>query len=133
MDRATSSKRPWLAAGLAFVLTGLGHVYLRRWARALGWIGAIAMTTWLFVPSSGELTIWAVAPIVFVGTLSVVDAYLLAYYRNARSQIEVGERCPSCHRDLDGELSFCRWCGADASASPGRRHTHEGTGTTEGQ
>ena len=132
MSRATPSKRPWLAAGLAIVLTGLGHMYLRRWARALGWIGAIAVSTWLFVPSSGDLTFWTVAPVALVSGFSIVDAYLLAYYRNARSQVEVGERCLSCYRDLDGELSFCQWCGADAPSSS-QRHTHEDAGAREGQ
>jgi hypothetical protein len=133
MDRARPSKRPWLAAGLAFAFTGLGHVYLRRWARALGWIGAMAVSTWLFVPLSGELTFWTVTPVALVGAFSIVDAYLLAYYRNARSQVEVGERCLSCYRNLDSELPFCQWCGADASSSSGQRHTHEDAGTREGQ
>jgi len=38
MQRSTSQKRPWLAALLGALVTGFGHLYLRRWRRAVGWL-----------------------------------------------------------------------------------------------
>lgn len=138
MGSATALKRPWLAAGLTFIVTGLGHIYLRRWTRAFGWFVAIGVSMWLFVPESaligGRLGFWDSAPVGLIGALSVVDAYLLAYYNNTRLQIDAGERCPSCYQGLDTELSFCPWCGTDLSVSSGQhRHGLKGGDDTEGR
>lgn len=124
MGRLMSGKRPWLAAVLGAVLTGAGHLYLRRWLRALGWILLATLTADLFVPSgtlaaleSFVLTgtgtppdFAALAPLLMVSFLSVVDAYFMAVLANRQAAIEAQTRCPSCHREVDEELAFCQWC-----------------------
>jgi hypothetical protein len=119
MDRNVAPKRPWLAAGLTFLVIGLGHVYLRRWGRAFGWFGMLVLSTLLFGPeSTGQASFWNVTPMVLVGILSVIDAYMVAYHRNLQSQVTMAERCPSCYRELDAKLSFCGWCGTELPLSP---------------
>lgn len=123
MDRSTSRKRPWLAALLGVFATGLGHLYLRRWRRAIAWFGILIGVTALFVDpaavdslSSGtDVDLEAVAPVLVIGALSVVDAYLLARTHNAvarRSDTSEGQRadCPNCGKELDPTLEFCHWC-----------------------
>ena len=140
MDRtnATSRKRPWLAALLAGLLTGFGHLYLRRWRRALGWLaGSFAATTLFVDPAAAEAlvngtvtreTLTGAAPMLVVGGLSVIDAYLLARAQNTAASTAASaaasaaasepseptddERasCPHCGKDLDPELEFCHWC-----------------------
>ncbi|ELZ24563.1 hypothetical protein C477_00085 [Haloterrigena salina JCM 13891] len=137
MVRSISRKRPWLAALLAAILTGFGHLYLRRWRRALGWLAASFLVSALFVdPAAVEKlmagtvnaeTILAMAPMTFVAGLSVVDAYLLARIQNAAARLTTtddadadavsaataGEGaidCPHCGNELDPELEFCHWC-----------------------
>ena len=83
-------RRPWLAALLALVISGLGHAYLRRWARALGWYVAVTATVFVFVPESaisGALTgdpppLREIAPAAAVVVASVIDAYVLAVRTN---------------------------------------------------
>ena len=127
MSDSLSRKRPWLAALLAVLATGLGHLYLRRWRRALGWIVALVAVSVLFVdPGTADALLagnavdpLAVAPIAVVGGFSVVDAYLLASARNALVQrqaaIEAGQltHCPNCGKELDDDLEFCHWCSTD--------------------
>jgi hypothetical protein len=96
----SQSKRPWLAALLATLVTGLGHFYLRRWKRGLGWFAAALVVSALFVPpeaarallsgSGGDLT--TVAPLLAVGVASVADAYVLARMRQReiRDRADVG-------------------------------------------
>lgn len=81
-----SGKRPWLAALLGTLATGLGHFYLRRWKRGLGWFAAAVAVSAFFVPpeaarallsgSGGDIT--TLAPLLAVGVASVADAYVLA-------------------------------------------------------
>ncbi|NGM67978.1 zinc ribbon domain-containing protein [Natronolimnobius sp. AArcel1] len=117
-----SSKRPWLAAGLTLFVPGLGQLYLRRWLRALGWITLLVTVSFVFVPESvftdvGSATLWDGLPLVIVGTLCVLDAYLLAQHHNLQLEAQGTARCSSCYRELDTELSFCPWC---ATADPDR-------------
>lgn len=137
MDRSRSRKRPWLAALLAAVVTGLGHLYLRRWRRGLGWLAALFGATVLFVDpaalsSIADLTAvdpLAAAPIVVVGGLSVADAYLLAHAQNALARLQAAPdgqltHCPNCGKELDPDLEFCHWCTAEIGGpdvSPGDR------------
>jgi rRNA maturation endonuclease Nob1 len=67
--------------------------------------------------------------------LSVLDAYVVAQYRNVRSEINEAERCPSCYRELDAELSFCQWCGTELPLSPDqyRRALETASDGEEGQ
>lgn len=126
MNQSLSRKRPWLAALLAAVVTGLGHLYLRRWRRALGWLAVTVGATVLFADpaaldalASGEaVDPLAAAPSLIVGSLSVVDAYLVARAQNVlarRTTTENGRltHCPNCGKELDPDLEFCQWCTAE--------------------
>jgi len=128
MDRSVSRKRPWLAAVLAVVATGLGHIYLRRVRRAVGWLAALLGVSYLFVDGSaltalingGPFDPLAVAPVAFVGALSVIDAYLIARAHNAVARITAMPdgtvtHCPNCGRELDPSIDFCHWCTTDLS------------------
>jgi hypothetical protein len=85
-------RRPWLAVLLAIVISGLGHAYLRRWARAFGWYAAITVVLILFVPEPAVNQLLAqewpplmdIAPGLAVVTASVLDAYVLAVRNNRR-------------------------------------------------
>ena len=120
---AETSKRPWLAALLAFVYPGLGHVYLRSWFRALIWFGLAVLTAAAFIPEtlltgvdsldgaiavSRELPTDALLALLGVTALNVIDAYLIA--RGTRESEDEGTACPHCGRELDEDLAFCHWC-----------------------
>ncbi|MFC7098088.1 zinc ribbon domain-containing protein [Halobaculum marinum] len=138
-------KRPWLAAVLALVVTGLGHAYLRRWLRGFGWFAATFAAVVLLVPPEVVEAMGTGAPIddptsalppAFVVVASAVDAYLLARRTNtqaaARHASDAGAvaanapahggdpeagaaACPNCGQDLDPELDFCPWCTTELS------------------
>ncbi|WP_222913105.1 zinc ribbon domain-containing protein [Natrinema sp. SYSU A 869] len=125
MPQSISKKRPWLAALLATFATGLGHLYLRRWRRALGWLAVSLGVTALFTdPAAVDefLTgswnfdvLLAIAPMFIVVGCSIVDAYLLAHIQNANarsSEPSDGDlvSCPHCGNELDPDLEFCHWC-----------------------
>jgi len=150
MSQSTSRKRPWLAALLAALVTGLGHLYLRRWRRAVGWLVVLFGVTALLVDpatldalASGEAVNPAeIAPVLITGSLSILDAYVLARAHNSTREATTrasvapdgttpegavaegvtsdgasgdGERpnCPYCKRELDPELDFCHWCNSE--------------------
>ncbi|EMA59895.1 zinc ribbon domain-containing protein [Halorubrum kocurii] len=93
-DSDTSRRRPWLAAALALVVSGLGHAYLRRWARAFGWYVVITATLVFVVPDAAVDGILAgdrppvveVAPALVAVAASVVDAYVLAVRNNRKHE-----------------------------------------------
>ena len=127
------NRRGVLAAVLGLVYPGLGHVYLRRWLRALAWFVFAIVTAALVVPPSAfeafdargieglmeasegfglEVTVSLLA----VRVLNVADAYLVAV-RDAAAKAAAGavqgegaENCPNCGGELDDELDFCPWC-----------------------
>jgi hypothetical protein len=130
MSGHRSGKRPWLAAVLALLYPGLGHIYLREWLRALAWFGLMFATVALAlpppaVPDSGGFSLDAVMrasealpteasiAIFVLFVLNTVDAYRLA-----RREPQVAEttdtdgerRCPNCGRETDADLEFCQWC-----------------------
>ncbi|ESP88980.1 zinc ribbon domain-containing protein [Candidatus Halobonum tyrrellensis] len=137
MSRSRTGPRPWLAALLALVVTGAGHAYLRRWARALGWFLFTFAAVATFVPEEAIQATFsggtpadplALAPPALVVFASAADAYLLA--RRARGRPvtgdpnaaaaavtgrEEGGRCPNCGHDIDAdmEFDFCPWCSAE--------------------
>lgn len=90
MERTTSQKRPWLAALLGALVTGFGHLYLRRWRRAVGWLAVLFAVSYAFVDpaaiealAAGEpVDPLSIAPTLLVGSLSVIDAYVLARAQN---------------------------------------------------
>lgn len=123
MNRTLSQKRPWLAALLSVLATGLGHLYLRRWRRAIGWLTALLGVSYVLVDpaaldaaaTGGEFEPLELAPVLVVTSLSVLDAYLLARAHNAVARTVVtpdGEfaNCPNCGKDVDADLTFCHWC-----------------------
>ncbi|RLM59827.1 zinc ribbon domain-containing protein [Halobellus sp. Atlit-31R] len=116
-------KRPWLAALLGTLATGLGHLYLRRWRRGLGWFAATVLTSVLFVPPEAAQTLldggggdpMSLAPVLAVGIASVADAYVLARRRQHRSaSVDRAARSTDAddHAHGDGEASA-----ADSAAS----------------
>lgn len=130
MSGSISRKRPWLAALLGLLFTGLGHLYLRRLRRGLGWFAAVVLLTILFVDAAALESLVAGRPVdplpfgppVALALISVGDAYLVARARNVlidRTSLGGGERthCPYCGNELDTDLTFCHWCTADLSAA----------------
>lgn len=123
MGQSIARKRPWLAALLGALATGFGHLYLRRWRRGFAWVVVLLATTVFFVdPMTVDslarretVALSAISPILFVGSLSVLDAYLMARTQNAMANLmEAADgrqtHCPNCNRELDPELEFCHWC-----------------------
>lgn len=145
-------KHPLVAVALAMLLTGLGHLYLRRWSRALGWV-LLAYGSTLFVDEmptwnqmlAGNFDPLALWPVLCVGFLSIVDAYVLARAQNRASQAAAAAqapssadgrtdartvRCPNCGReldsDLDSDLDFCHWCSAELPSGASDADTDTG-------
>lgn len=100
MEGTTSQKRPWLAALLGALVTGFGHLYLRRWRRAVGWLAVLFAVSYAFVDpaaiealAAGEpVDPLSVAPTLLVGGASVVDAYVIARAQNRARADEGGGR-----------------------------------------
>ncbi|WP_266075292.1 DUF7575 domain-containing protein [Haladaptatus caseinilyticus] len=126
-----TQRRPWLAAGLAFIYPGLGHAYLRQWLRALLWFGFALVTAMVFIPpetfqavETGGFTAYSqavqglktsvVLPILVVQLCNILDAYWTALRGNrAPTTGSSGDgelRCPHCNRSVDDDLEFCHWC-----------------------
>ncbi|MDB9280015.1 zinc ribbon domain-containing protein [Halorubrum ezzemoulense] len=135
MARVSLRKNPLLAALLGTLATGLGHLYLRRWVRALGWLSASFAATVLFVPestlsavSSGTLVDpFSLLPLVLVTGISVLDAYLVANAErrsdDARASDAAGATeadespaCPACGKPVDPDIGFCHWCTTEFEA-----------------
>lgn len=114
MDGSTA-KRPWLAAVLSVFVTGLGHVYLRRWFRAIAWIGLAVAAAWLFVPDGSvqDAAFAELVPISVVILMSVLDAYLVAKQHNRSIEVSNANRCPECQREVEDDLEFCWNCAAE--------------------
>jgi hypothetical protein len=130
----STQKRPWLAAVFAFVYPGLGHVYLRRWLRALLWFGLTIATAIVFIPESTfqavepgnmqaaleatrNLGVDVVLPILAVQAINIIDAYWTAIRGNRSIDVgpdvpvgSDGASCPNCGKELEADLDFCHWC-----------------------
>ncbi len=119
-----AARRPWLAAALAVLYPGLGHVYLREWLRALLWFLLAFSTAMLVVPDSAvqgggieaileaqtTLPPMAMAALVAVTVFSVIDAYWLAT-RDDAPRVAAGDRTDPTGtggRDGDGERGEVR-------------------------
>ena len=121
----TGKKRPWLAALLGLLVSGLGHLYLREWLRSLVWFSLYLVSFELLVPDAimpAEPTLaayqgmaealpldaaLALSSIVIFG---MIDAYLLAKRTHRQAEVEAGNTCPHCGKDVDEDLAFCHWC-----------------------
>ena len=134
-----SEKRPWFAALLSILFPGLGHAYLRAWARALVWVLLLTAATVVMIPpeiAPASFTVEAfmdayaqiptyVSLAVFALTvLCALDAYRMAQAQNRRvvtpptDEVDIpgpetgGDvgTCPNCGKELDEDLDFCPWC-----------------------
>lgn len=124
-----SRKRPWLAALLAAVVTGLGHVYLRRWLRAVGWLALVLLAVLLFVPEGAvwEASLSEIAPVGIIGGMSVIDAFLLARQYNQQPADAQQNHCPSCGREHTVDASFCWYCAAELPETTAANSEADGT------
>ncbi|WP_297889404.1 zinc ribbon domain-containing protein [uncultured Halorubrum sp.] len=152
MARVSLRKNPLLAAVLGTLATGLGHLYLRRWVRAIGWLSATYAATVLFVPesalsalSSGTIADpFSLLPIVLVSAASVVDAYLVATAERRSdgdraadaagateaTAADESPTCPACGKPVDPDIGFCHWCTTELEAvdpADGGRTTERGS------
>jgi len=119
-----------VAAVLSAVYPGVGHVYLREWLRAVGWLALSFVTAYVLVPgptvqvyqhaietgdlgalASTSLPLQAAVGVLVVRLCNVVDAYLVAVRQSAPARTTDGQpACPVCGRGLDTDLDFCPWC-----------------------
>ncbi|MFB6126913.1 MAG: zinc ribbon domain-containing protein [Halolamina sp.] len=114
-------KRPWLAGVLCLLATGLGHLYLRRWVRALGWfllsyavaVAVVPTETLSTVLDGGVLALETLWPVLVVQAAAAVDAYRIAAVAPVASADGEDEECPHCGKELDSDLEFCPWCSAE--------------------
>lgn len=129
MGARASQRRPWLAAFLAVLQPGLGHVYLREWARSLVWFGMWVATVLLIAPAPDaglaegvvayvlatlaaieEVPLGSRLALLSVSAFSMIDAYWLATRQNRMTPD--GSHCPHCGKEVDESLEFCHWCSA---------------------
>lgn len=125
---------PLLAALFGTALPGLGHLYLRRWRRALGWLAALVAVSMVLVPAptldalaaGAPVDTLSVLPLAFVSAASVLDAIVLAWRGGAQSTDSGTDAddtaepaCPACGESVDPELGFCHWCTARFDRGPG--------------
>jgi len=128
----TKQKRPWLAAALAFLYPGLGHIYLREWLRAILWFGLVVSASTLLVgeaaipdalsvdaviAASRAMSAEASVALLAITVLSMADAYWMASRGNKEAETEAeadadaeGRSCPNCGKELDEDINFCHWC-----------------------
>lgn len=119
--------RAIIAAALATIYPGLGHVYLREWFRAFAWFVLSVATAALVVPpeviaayesggidalweASRSLPLQAILAILALRVLNVVDAAWLGLRPRHTAAGAEGPTCPNCGRELDADLDFCHWC-----------------------
>lgn len=129
MARVSLRNNPLLAALLGTIVTGLGHLYLRRWLRAIGWLVVAVVASVLFAPASTSSAInsgtfadfFSILPIVLVSAASILDAYLIAKGRSQADRVQANNTtgptgaddspdCPACGKPVDLDLGFCHWC-----------------------
>lgn len=124
----TGRKRPWLAAMLAFIYPGLGHVYLREWLRAVLWFGLVFSTSTLLIDEtamapldsgvtlegvvavSQNIPLEASVALLMITLLSMADAFWMATRENTETEVAEGSTCPHCGKELDEDIDFCHWC-----------------------
>lgn len=121
-DEGQAERNPFIAAVLAAIVPGLGHLYAREFARALLWLSLFALTVVFLLPTdtlASSLSLatleetYASAPdiavlLVAIVGMNVFDAYLTVRRGNQRAKR--GPTCPHCGQELDGDLDFCHWC-----------------------
>nr|WP_272931369.1 zinc ribbon domain-containing protein [Halobacterium noricense] len=115
---------------MGFVYPGLGHVYLRRWVRAVSWFVLALVTAALIVPESAyqafqtdgiqglmeaseSFGVEVTLSLLVIRLLNVVDAYLVAVRDTASA---VAERVPTPGSDDESageEAATCPECGKE--------------------
>lgn len=127
MVRNSRWNDPLVASLLAWAVPGLGHLYLRRWLRAAGWLLAVSVVAALFgldqpvdLLAVGTFdTLVSLLPLSVVLGASILDAHRVATAMRAgtttrdRGTAELPDRlvvCQSCGRGVDAQLDFCHWC-----------------------
>jgi hypothetical protein len=112
------------AIGALFGIAGVGHAYLREWARAFAWftfvLGAgvllIAAFTDPMAVTFETLPLRVTLPLAVLLVVHTLDAYYVARRGPTSGSVVASTTdgqtvdCPSCGRELDPELSFCPWC-----------------------
>ena len=138
MSRHRAGKRPWLAAVLAVVYPGLGHVYLRKWFRALAWFLLTFATVSVFLPQSAipesggfsldavlaaseSLPLEASLALLVLTILNIADAYYLARQRSAGADTAGG--------DATGPIGSAIGVGGDENDESSGRCPHCGRET----
>lgn len=131
--------RPFVAALLGMMVTGLGHLYLRRWLRAVAWIALAFVVSVAFVPQSAAETILAgeqvdpltLLPGAIVGIGSAVDAFRIARAQQAAQQTPVetaqsagstAQTAGAVDAEPAGETIDCPACGKPVDPSLGFCH-----------
>ncbi|MFC6725502.1 zinc ribbon domain-containing protein [Halobium palmae] len=110
------------AFGAVFGVAGLGHLFLRRWKRAVAWfvlsLGATAvLLSTVFTEAQLrnlqfmlDVQQWpqtVLIPLFVLLSLSIFDAYLTGRRATAEAAVDA---CPYCGQPIDAELDFCHWC-----------------------
>ncbi|POG56431.1 zinc ribbon domain-containing protein [Haloferax marisrubri] len=134
---ALTKVRPWLAAILGLAITGLGHLYLRRWRRAAMWVLVTLAVATLFVPSGAFEALNAaetmppsefasvlteLLPVLAVSFVSVLDAFFLGLRQAAEAQAkaarDAAEADDAVLTDSDAESDevTCPECGREVDA-----------------
>ncbi len=124
------NRRGVIAAVLGFVYPGLGHVYLRRWVRALSWFTLALVTAALVVPeaayqafqtdgfgglveASESFSLEVTLSLLVIRVLNVVDAYLVAVRDTASAVAEHVPTPGGADADAAGEPATCPECGKE--------------------
>jgi len=138
-----SRTRALLAAALATIYPGLGHVYLRAWLRALAWFVLSLVTAALVVPpsvvsayqsggfsaliqASRTIPTEAFLAILAVRVMNVFDAAWLGLRPHPSGGSAEGPTCPNCGRPIDDDLDFCHWCTTRLEANADERRAEGG-------
>ncbi|MFC7166743.1 zinc ribbon domain-containing protein [Halospeciosus flavus] len=124
-------RRGLVAAVLSFLYPGVGHLYLRKWVRAIAWFALAMLTAAVLVPDAAfeafrqggvgamlqiDYPIETTLGLLAVRLTNVVDAYLVAVRSRGPAAAGPGPgadeeaTCPACGKELDRDLDFCPWC-----------------------
>ncbi len=128
MQRTWFTRRSLVAAVLALVYPGLGHLYLRAWLRAIAWFVVALIAAAMVMPESAyaayeangfsglldasrNLPMEAILSMTVVRVLNALDAYLTGLQQTVTKEPTAdAATCPECGKELDEDLDFCPWC-----------------------
>ena len=131
--------RPYVAALLGLLVTGLGHLYLRRWLRAIAWIAIAFAISVAFVPESAATAVLSGEPVdpvtllpgLFVGIGSAIDAFRIGRQERAETKqrvttgeafADVEQGTPEAEAAVEGESIDCPVCGKPVDPDLGFCH-----------